>query len=600
MVYTGRPMFSLINYQLPTVYCRLPTAGCFWNANWVTSAMRNARQKIRKVTATRKGRTILLSILVVLLAVIGGGLWYWNTHKEGIIRAKLEKAITEKSQGLYAVRYADLSLDEVNGNLSVTGLSIDYDTVKYQALVQNQDIPPLLLRISVPEIKISGVKTPRALIEKEIVGKKLLINNPVLHIYYTYRGKDSIQNIPREEVYRQLLGNLSLIKIDSVQIINAQVKTHDLRNGKEKLHFQDVSALLADVAIDSASNADTTRLFFAKHFQFNCGGFSWKDNDRPYRFAVENVAFNSSDKNVSIKQFQMIPLLDEDAFVKAMRTQDDRFDFTLKDIRIRQVDYKQLLEEQILADTLLITASTFKIYRDLAIPRDKKNRVGTYPHQLLQKIPIDIDFRRVVLNSAFVEYKERNHLTRKAGRVQFWNTYAAISNVTNRKASLQKNNVIRADVNSSFINQTPMKTTWLFYGGSDRFDVKGTVGGIDGDVLNPLTEAMGPARIEKGTVQRIEFDLAGTNYGMKGKVLFLYDDMRVAILEKDEGATEWDKKALTSLAANFLLKNDNPSSKNKEPRVQEVDYTRDTNRSIFHMTWKSLFSGLKLTMGIKK
>jgi hypothetical protein len=562
--------------------------------------MPNARQKIRKATSTRRGRVILLSVLVVLLAIIGGGIWYWNTHKEGIIRSKLEKAITEKSQGLYAVRYSDMSLDEINGNMSVTGLVIDYDSVKYQALVQKQDVPPLLLRISVPEIKISGVKTPRALIEKEIVGKKLQISNPVFHIYYTYRGKDSAQNVPREEVYRQILGNLSLIKIDSVEIINAQVKTHDLRNGKEKLHFQAVSALLTDVAVDSVSNADSTRLFFAKHIQLSCDGFSWKDSKRPYRLAVENVAFNSTEKDILIKQFRLIPLLDEDAFVKAMRTQDDRFDFTFKDIRIRQVLYDELLDENILADSLVIGSSTFKIYRDLAIPRDNKNRVGAYPHQLLQKLPVTIDFRKVILNTAFVEYKERNHLTRKAGRVQFVNTYAAISNVTNRQSSLQKSNVIRADVNTSFISQTPMKTTWLFYAGSGRFDVKGNVGGIDGDVLNPLTEAMGPARIEKGTIQRIEFDLSGNNYGMRGRVLFLYDDMRVALLEKDKGATEWDKKALTSLAANFLMKNDNPSSKNKEPRVQEVDYQRDTNRSIFHMTWKSLFSGLKLTMGIKK
>jgi len=160
---------------------------------------------------------------------------------------------------------------------------------------------------------------------------------------------------------------------------------------------------------------------------------------------------------------------------------------------------------------------------------------------------------------------------------------------------------MKAFINSSFLNKTSLKTNWTFYlfHPKGRFDVSGNMGAIEGKDVNPLAEPMGPASIKEGRFNGLTFDLHGNDYSMNGTVKLLYDDLKVAILEKDKGATETDKKFLTSLLANFVIKNSNPKGDN-DVRVQQVSLSRNTNRSLFYLCWKTIFKGIRGTVGIKQ
>jgi hypothetical protein len=179
--------------------------------------------------------------------------------------------------------------------------------------------------------------------------------------------------------------------------------------------------------------------------------------------------------------------------------QDDRFDFSFSNIQLQNINLLQLFEENIIADSMLIGSASFKIYRDLIIPRDKKNRVGYYPQQVIQRIPVSFLVKKVIVSNSFLEYKERNHITRQSGKVQFYNVYGGISNFTNEKEAIAVNNIMTADLNARFLNKTPMKVTWVFYllNPKGRFDLKGSMGPIDATLLNPLTEPYGTSQYKK-------------------------------------------------------------------------------------------------------
>lgn len=461
--------------------------------------------------------------------------------------------------------------------------------------------PPILLNIRIPEIIITGVKTPRALIDKEIVGTKLEIKNPSIEIIYTMAGKDSVRNIPTKEVYEQILGDLNQISVDTVELYGANIKTNNLKTKRQTIELSNAFIHLVDVKIDSAANADTTRLLFSKTVSINCDKLSWLSANNLYRYGADTLSISSAGNSVYVKKFYIAPQLAEDAFVRSLPTQDDRFDFSVKDIRITNINFNQLLNESIMADSMLIGSASFKIYRDLNIVRDKKNRVGTYPHQSIEKIPIPVDVKVVALSNSFIEYKERSITTKQTGRVQFHNVQAVIKNLTNNKELIAENNIMSVDIYSSFMGMTPLHILWSFYlnNPNGRFDVKGNLGSFNAKALNVLTEPMGPARLEDGTIKSVSFNLAGHDYAMDGSVKMIYDDLKVAILEKDEETKKLDKKKLASFAANIVIKNSNPSGKN-DPRVEQVHFDRNTNRSIFHLSWKTLFKGIKETVGIKK
>ncbi len=562
--------------------------------------MRTIQKRIKKATSTPKGRIIAIGILLFLVLAIGGAVLYWKIYRKQIIRDELENLVKNKSGGLYSLSYDSLLLDEAGGNLRLTGIRLVFDSVQFSQLAKS-DAPPTLIKLNIPAITVTGVQTPRALLNKEIVGKKVLIDKPEIDIYYTGAGKDSARYVPPNEVYRQLLGNLDLIKIDTLEIVNSTITTRNLKTGRKNVEFSNTSVQLVEVNIDENTTLSPDRILCAKHFGLHCEKISFASTDRPYNYILDSVSLLSAAKTGSVKKFRMIPLMSESAFVKSLPTQDDRFDFTIREIQLKNLNIPQLFNENIFTDSVVIGSASFKIYRDLSIPRDKKNRVGSYPHQKLDDLPVTVNVRKLILKNAFVEYKEKSNITGQSGKVQFFNTYATITNVTNGEEALQQNNIMTAEISTRFLDKAPLKASWKFYlqNPRGRFDIKGSLGSIAAKDVNRLTEPMGPAKLEDGQIRSLAFDFKGNNYGTDGSVKMLYNDLKLSLLEKDKGSKELDKKTVASFVANIVVKNNNPSKKD-EPRIINLHFDRDTNRSIFHLVWKSIFKGVKETVGIKK
>ena len=569
-----------------------------WNSNCLIDIMKLNSQV--KNTKRNSPKIVWISISFSLLVMMAAGFLYWNTHKNKIIKTELEKAIVKSNKGFYKVNYDDMKIDESAGSLSIRNMKLRFDSSIYQSFVEKGGkVPSMIFNIEIPEINVVGVKTTRALLDKEIIGRKLEIKNPVIDLQYTYKGKDSIRNAPTQEIYRQILGNMDMIQIDSVLITGARLRTSNRNTGKLIIEVNNIDLSLLDVKVDSIGSLDSTRVLFSKSMNANVAKIAWPSPNRLYNYTAEHISLNSTAGTLSVNQILISPRLGENAFVNSIPTQDDRFNFSFNNVVFSGIDMQKLPDEYLEAGTMSIGKSVFKIYRDLAKPRDKKNRVGYYPQQVLDDVPLVFNIRKVIVRNSFVEYKERNHITRQSGLVQFYGVNGSITNFTNDKHP--PNKVMRAFINSNFLNKTPLKTNWTFYlfHPKGRFDVSGTMGAIDGKDVNPLAEPMGPASIKEGRFNGLTFDLHGNDYAMNGNVKLLYEDLKVALLEKDKGATETDKKFLTSLLANFVIKNSNPKG-DDAVRVQQVSLVRNTNRSLFYLTWKTIFKGISETVGIKQ
>jgi hypothetical protein len=131
------------------------------------------------------------------------------------------------------------------------------------------------------------------------------------------------------------------------------------------------------------------------------------------------------------------------------------------------------------------------------------------------------------------------------------------------------------------------------------FSIEGNVGSINAPSLNVLLQPMGLARLDKGHIDQLHFAFTGTDSSSNGRVLMLYKDLKVSLLKKDKEENKYDKKGLASLAANIIMKNSNPQE-DKDPRVADVQFDRILNKSFFNLIWKTIFTGVKQTAGIKK
>jgi len=562
----------------------------------IAEPMKAIKTKLKKATATPKGRIILFSIFIFFAAIIGSGTWYWNTHKKAFLKNKMETAVREKSKGLYRIEYGSLDMNEIAGSLTVANTNLIYDSIRYNELAKLGMAPSVLINISIPEINVTGVQVARILLHNEIVGRKLEIINPVINIIYTNPGKDSLHEELPKKIFEQILGNLNLIQADTILISGAQITTSSRRLKQTTISIQDVTMKLVDVKVDSAGNADTTRMLFAKEISIFCGKFAWTSPNKFYHFIVDSISINSASGDFHVRSFRVAPVLDEDAFVAALPSQYYRYDLSFNDIRMKNMNMPELFNENVFADSMLIGTASIKIYCDVAVHNNKKP-IETYPLHVINVIPVPIRVGKLVLPNAFVEYKERSIITRQTGKVQFYNTYTVISNITNEKNAIAVNNVMTAEMSSMFLDKTAVKLKWHFYllHPNGRFDVNGTFGAVNGVTFNPITVPLGLTRINSGYINKVEFNLQGNDQGMDGHVTMLYDDLNITMLEKEKGVKELDKKAAQSILANLVILNSNPRKK-KSIRTVQVRCDRGINNSIFFLSWKSLFKGMRETV----
>lgn len=534
--------------------------------------------------------------LFALIAVLFAG---WSYYKKHYLRSTLQDAVEGKSRGMYSIVYNKLDIDEAGGNLTVTDLQLQPDTVRYNELAHSADAPSVIAKLDLPSMKVTGIKTPKVLLQKEIVAGKVLIEHPHIEIFFTNKGKDSLKRVPDKEMYEQLLGNLVKIAIDTVSIVNATVITRNLSDGKQLMKFDSVAINLYSVAVDSIHSKDTTRFIFSEYADLLCKSASWKDKKELYDFNIRDIDFNTRGQRVGIAKFDIQPRLSETGFLQQFKYATDRFDISLKDIRLVNLNMASLMREAIDADSMMVGTGSFHIYRDISYPHDGRNRLKDLPHQQLMRLPLPMNIQFASFRNSYLEYKERNAKSEKSGSVQFHQVSLQVNNLTNDTAVLKKSPVCKVLFRSKFLNQAPVRAVIHFYplDALGKFTIEGSLGSMPAKAVNALAVPMGLAKIESGNIRSLKFSFTGNDYQTDGPVTILYDDLDVALLKKDEEDKSLDKKKLASFVAGIVIKKSNPGRKG-DVRTAQVHFERDTHRSFFHLVWKSIFTGVKENVGM--
>jgi hypothetical protein len=543
---------------------------------------------------TRKGG------LLVALGILIIGLIVWQFYKYKIANRSIALTVSDNSKGLYTIHYEDLVIDEVGGSLHVKNIVIIPDTGIYNQMVREKKNPSVLLRLNIPKLDITGVKTPKALLNKELEGGKIEILNPTIEIELSHSSNDTTVDDPGKDISKELLGKLLKIEVDSIHVSGANLVVRNRETQKIAFKVDHVSLLFTDLLIDSLTKNDTSRILFSRQFDMACDEIQLPSKDKNYRLLIEKLGFTSRHNTFHIGSIRLIPQLSETEFAASFPTQKDRYDFMLEGISLVNIDRGSLWHKRLVADNLIIEKSSFKIFRDLSYPRDSISRVGKYPQQQLMQLPIPILIKRAIISRSFIEYKEKNPKSDSAGKVQFFDVHATIDHITNMKDAIASDNKCAVLFRAKFLDEAPVdaRLSLLLKAPNGKFSIEGEMGAIGAQSLNPLTEPMGLARMEKGNIEKLHFNLTATDSSSSGTLVILYTGLKISLLKKDKDKNKYDKKGLASLAANIFIKNSNPGGDGKT-RTENVHYRRALNKSFFNLIWKSIYTGVKQTAGVK-
>jgi hypothetical protein len=545
-------------------------------------------------------KKVLIVVLVFALVITTGIVIYFN-WRHNFLRHELPNLVFLKSDSLYKISYDDIYIDEVGGEVKIKNLRLVPDTTYKKT--GDSTLPRQLLNVLVPELHITGVKTDQALLNSEIVAGRIELTDAQVVMYSNPRLNDTAkrnQKLDADDIYRAVLRSLERITVDTIILKNASYSIVGWITKDTALSAPSITAQLYNLNISDSTRGDTSRVLFSKKADLDVKSMVIREKKGRYNYKFNDVALHSNTRRFDVKSIYIVPLTSESEFMREAKYQTDRFNFDFNGLQFSNINVQELLQGNMIADSLVMDESMFKIFRDLSYPREDKSKKGNYPHQLLMKAPMDVALKTVVIRSGLIEYKEKNPKSDSSGKVRFQNVYAVLHNVSNRDEDLKNNSVCTLTFKSNFLGKAPINATLQMYLADHhgKFSIKGTLSPVDATVFNELTRPMGLASIESGKINRLNFNLAGSDDEIHGTVLLLYNDLKVTLLKKDEKNNELKKKKLASLLANAFIINENPK-KNKTPRTAMLySFPRDMQRSFFNLLWKSIFTGVKQTVGM--
>ncbi|MEO7961435.1 MAG: hypothetical protein ABIR19_07805, partial [Ginsengibacter sp.] len=468
---------------------------------------------------------------------------------------------------------------------------IEADSVKVETFRDSTSKGEIFL--SATKLKLEGLDADEFVKNKNIVVKKItaghieLFEPEKLNLTASGNGtSDAIDTIGFEHVY----------SIDMRHLYFPSIKY--FTKAGSKYSIGNISVEINGVRAAQLIDVRKYPMDFTREVEIRCRSLSASSKDGKYHNSATDITVNTLRKTLNIKSINIKPRLGEIAFAKSEKFQRDRYDLQLKDISLQGIDTRNLFNKKIIADKLVVENAKVSIYRDLQQPLRDENKVGNYPSQLLSKLELPVDIPEAVINNAFIEYKEKEELSDSTGVISFSGSKLILKHITNVTRSIKQDNQLKISYSAMALETIPIQGTFTFTleDTAGNFRATGGVSSFDAHRLNKVAIPMALMRINTGTIDQINFGFSGDNRGANGKLLMKYHDLKVDVLKLDGKSRAIKKKGIKSLLANILVINENP--RNGELRETKPAYKRDVRKSFFNLIWKTMFTGMRKTVGI--
>jgi hypothetical protein len=557
--------------------------------------MTNLNPKTKKLLKWIAGGLIALLVIVVTASIYIAAKW------KPFLTDKIKTGIYEASDHLYNIDFTDLNLNVLTGTVGLDSVRLYPDTSVFHALRKKDVAPVHLFEIKLAKLKLTRISILEAYFKKRINMNAIVLDKPSINMLRFNVKAQPDTTKTATNLYQKISKSLESVHIRSIKVLNADFdyirgETGTVLNAVKKLNVS-----VTDVLIDSVSQHDKERFYYSKDVAFELIGYESVSKDKMYTIKVDTLSGFANAGDIRMKGFQMIPMYPDLQFSRKYKTQRDRYDLKFPTIAFSGLDLERFnVEGRLYAEALTIASAKVKIFMNRELPPSKENKSRNFPHIALQRVELPLIIDTVNLKNVDVAYTEYNPIAQERGTVNIDNLTGTIKNVTNDSLQKSKNAFMAADLKARIIKAADLDAHLRFNlnARDGAFTFRGNIGSMNMPALNPLASALGLVKIETGNIQKVEFDIKGNAVGSTGSLKMQYNNLKVQLLKEGEDGEAPKKKGLLSFLANKLVIKDSNPEKGEALRVAPVQFTRSPSQSFFSLLWKSVFSGIRETVGI--
>lgn len=557
-------------------------------------------KKVRKSYNSLKWVLSILLFGILLLIAVS---WYLSIKLQPLIQTQVRSMVLNATDSLYRIEFSEVSTNFITGSATLNDVKITPDTVIYKKLIGLKTAPNNIYYISLKKLMVNNFNPWRALRDRKLKIDVLLFDNPdVLMVNKQFDFNELVKQSTDKSPYDYISSYLQELKVKTIDFKNIRFKYQN--NNLEVPELDSVKNLnitLKNWLIDKNSSKDESRFYLLKDIVISLNNYSFATPDSLYHLNLHQLNFAASSGRLSIKSFSVVPRFSEMQFGQVAGFAKDRFNIQMSDMNMEGIDFSLYLRKrELYAKEMNISNGFVEVFNNNSLLQRTVVKTGKYPHQLLQKVKELITVKQLNLNNVDISYAEFDRDSKQKGKITFERTSGTITNVTNSPKVKAASPYMFAHLTSYLMGQGKLDVDFRFDldARDGAFSYAGKLGAMDGRVLNRITKPLGMVEVKSGKVKQLDFNIKANDLMASGKVDFAFNDLSVALLKKDTTQNRLVKQGLMSFLANAMIINsDNPGSEGVL-RTANIRYSRVETASFFSFVWKTLFQGIKYSVGI--
>ena len=531
-------------------------------------------------------KTLRWLLLIVLIITLIFALLYFFLGP--LVKDKLTEQVSLQTDGAYALTIDDLDINILTGNATAETIHLIPDTVRINRSKTFSDI----YEVTAPEISISGLDLLQLLFDSQIEIDQLKITQAQVNWIRQFK-KTSGEDEQSEEGE---INELPQVKIGKILLNESGLKIFHQQSGASAISLEKASMRVENFLLAKESSGALERMINFDDLTLSLKDYSMKMPDSLNILSIDSLKASVKHATLLINGLSAQPRYGKYEYSRKKGVETDRIEFYNKAVYIKGLDFKKLKDEnKFIAEAVVVDSINMLLYRDKTHPikpTEKKKLI----QQVIREAPVYLHIDSLQLNNAQITYQEKVEKETDPGNINFINLQVSINNVTNDSVLLKEGATMKAHGQTYVMGVGKIQADFSFplAAQNNLHSIKGTASSMPMEAINPMLKYVAFAEIKSGKVNEINFEATLNEDESTGTMEFYYEDLKVDLLKKGE---EDKKKGLVSLFANtFVLKSNNPQ--NGKFRTGTLYFERDKNKSMINYWWKTLFSGMKDTMGI--
>ncbi len=488
-----------------------------------------------------------------------------------------------------------IEFDLGNNEISTKSIAIIVDSSQIDSIHLSKSAYSIS---KLDSVNIKGIDFHNFYVDRKANLESISLWNPKIELHH-YPDSGSKQSLKKFDLYPELSEFINELNIGEILINNGDVKrfNHQLDSNQLRASLDKIFIDLIDFRIDSLSK-NRDRFLFSDNVHFRLKDYLKILPGEMNKVVFDEIGFSTGESKIYAKGTHLEPMFDDYNYSRILGYQSDRVEAHFNKIELNGVDLENLYtNNELRAAELFIDSFYIDDFRDKRVEFDEDFRPAMI-HEFIRNIPIPFSIDSLNVSRGNAKYREFALDGEEEGEIFFNDIFSKIYFVSNDSSYYSYNPSTYMFALGKLANQGDifMSGNFNLLDTNNTFNIRGSLGLMDMTAVNPMTENVAFVSVKSGVSRSLNFDFKADEDYAQGDLNFRYSKFKIFVINKKTGEPEGLEEGIVSWFANtFLINTKNPHlGFFKEGKIY---FRRDKSKSIVNYVWKSIYSGIKTSIG---